>query len=250
MADADPPLRWSVLRLPKQGNTDVEYEDAWAVDAAAGRFAVADGASETSFAAWWAQMLTEGFIAAARPAALSEWLDGQRRLWLEEVSGLELPWFAEIKRDEGAFATFLGLGVRAPTGKRRGGWRAVAVGDSCLMHIRDGRCIHSFPVQKSADFTNEPRLIGSRGGDAKRDLGRGAVEAGDRLLLMTDALAQWFLRTHEAGGDPWEPVALMLAAEEPQAAFDDWIAGLREREELRNDDVTLLEIEATPPPEE
>ena len=50
MASADSPLRWSVLRLPKQGNTDAEYEDAWAADAAAGRFAVADGASETSFA--------------------------------------------------------------------------------------------------------------------------------------------------------------------------------------------------------
>ena len=69
---------------------------------------------------------------------------------------MELPWYAEIKREQGAFATLLGLGVRAPTGQRRGGWRAVAVGDSCLMHIREGRCLLSFPVQKSADFNNEP----------------------------------------------------------------------------------------------
>jgi hypothetical protein len=243
MASADPPLRWSVLRLSKHGNTDAEYEDAWAVDAAAGRFAVADGASETSFAARWAQLLTEGFIAAARPAALSDWLADQRRLWLEEVNGLELPWYAEIKREQGAFATFLGLGARAPTAKRRGGWRAVAVGDTCLMQIRDGRCIHSFPVQKSAEFGNQPRLIGSRGADSKPDLGRGALEAGDRLVLMTDALAQWFLQTHEAGGDPWEAVALVLADEKPQSAFADWIAWLRDRDDLRNDDVTLLAIE-------
>ncbi len=231
------------MRLPKQGNTDVEYEDAWAADVATGRFAVADGASETSFAGWWAQMLTEGFLAAARPAALSEWLDGPRRLWSEEVSGLELPWFAEMKRDEGAFATFLGLGVRAPTARRRGGWRAVAVGDTCLMHIRDGCCLLSFPVQKSADFNNEPQLIGSRGGDARPERGLGSWQSGDRLLLMTDALAQWYLRTHEAGGHPWEPVALALTADDPQAAFAEWIAGLRERGDLRNDDVTLLAVE-------
>jgi hypothetical protein len=244
MASADTPLRWSILRLPKQGNTDAEYEDAWAVDTASGRFAVADGASETSFAARWAQLLTEGFIAAERPADLSDWLAGQRRLWLEEVIALELPWYAEVKREEGAFATFLGLGVRAPTAKRRGGWRAVAVGDACLMQVRDGHCIHSFPVQKSSEFSNEPRLIASRGADPRLDLGRGSFKTGDRLLLMTDALAQWFLQTHEADGDPWEAVALVLADEKPQSAFADWIAWLRQRDDLRNDDVTLLEIEA------
>jgi len=60
---------------------------------------------------------------------------------------------------------------------------------------------------------------------------------------MTDALAQWYLQTHEDGGDPWEPVALALAAEEPQTAFAEWITELRDRDELRNDDVTLLAIE-------
>jgi hypothetical protein len=239
-----------VLRLPKHGNTDAEYEDAWAVDAVTGRFAVADGASETSFAARWAQLLTEGFIAAARPAALPEWLASQRRLWLEEVNSLELPWYAEIKREQGAFATFLGLGLRAPTAKRPGGWRAVAVGDTCLMQIRDGRCVHSFPVQKSSEFGNQPRLIGSRGVDSRPDLGRGTLEAGDRLVMMTDALAQWFLQTHEGGADPWEAVAPVLSAAEPEAAFADWIAELRGRDDLRNDDVTLLAIEPGSEPTE
>ena len=154
-----------------------------------------------------------------------------------------MPWFAEIKREEGAFATFLGVGVRAPTAKKRGGWRAVAVGDSCLIQVRDGRCVHAFPLQKARQFSNQPNLIASRGADPNPDLGRGALEAGDRLLLMTDALAYWFLHTHESGGDPWEPVALALAAEEPEAAFAEWITELREREQLRNDDVTLLCIE-------
>ena len=132
------------------------------------------------------ELLTEGFIAAERPAALTTWLADQRRLWLDEVNALELPWFAEIKREEGAFATFLGVGVRAPTAKKRGGWRAVAVGDSCLIQVRDGRCVHAFPLQKAGQFSNQPNLIASRRADPNPDLGRGALETGDRLLLMTD----------------------------------------------------------------
>ncbi len=90
----------------------------------------------------------------------------------------------------------------------------------------------------------------TRGPDPNVDLGSGSFKAGDRLVLMTDALAQWFLQTHESGGDPWEAVALVLAEEDPQSAFADWIAWLRERDNLRNDDVTLLEIEAGDAPEE
>src|SRR5437763_1397095 len=132
MPPTDSPLRWRALRLPKNGHTDEEYEDAWAADPVSGRFAVADGASESSFAALWARLLTESFLAARRPRDLTDWLDAARRRWSAEVMGLELPWYAEIKRDEGAFATFLGLRVRRPTPDRPGRWRVVAVGDSCF----------------------------------------------------------------------------------------------------------------------
>ena len=54
---------------PKSGNTASEYEDAYAVKPEALRFAVADGASETSFARQWAELLVEGFVQAAPSAA-------------------------------------------------------------------------------------------------------------------------------------------------------------------------------------
>src|SRR4051812_43359187 len=129
--------RWTVLCLPKQGNTEEEYEDAWAADPSRGRFAVADGASETSFAGRWAQLLTEGFLGAERPLDVPEWLAGPRRRWAAEVMGLELPWYAEMKREEGAFATLLGVGVRRPRPGRPGRWRAVAVGDSCVVRMHE-----------------------------------------------------------------------------------------------------------------
>src|SRR5450755_2276592 len=154
MLPTDTALRWSVLCLPKQGHTEDEYEDAWAADPARGRFAVADGASETSFAGRWAQLLTEDFLAAAKPPMLAEWAGESRRRWASEVMGLELPWYAEMKREQGAFATLLGVGVRPPTPDKPGKWLAVAVGDSCVIQVRGRRCLYSFPLAKPSDFGN------------------------------------------------------------------------------------------------
>jgi hypothetical protein len=67
---------------------------------------------------------------------------------------------------------------------------------------------------------------------------------------MTDALAQWFLSSHEGGGRPWEEVGPLLEAGQPEADFADWVGGLRGSGALRNDDVTLLSIEPGVAPEE
>ena len=48
--------------LPKRRNAPEEYEDAFACDCELGRFALADGASESSFAEVWARLLVEQFV--------------------------------------------------------------------------------------------------------------------------------------------------------------------------------------------
>jgi hypothetical protein len=249
MPPPDSPLRWRALHLPKGDHTAAEYEDAWAADPAAGRFAVADGASESAFAGLWARLLAEGFV-AARPQERARWLDGPRRRWAEQVMGLELPWYGEMKRAEGAFATLLGLRVWAPASGRGGRWRAAAVGDTCLVQVRKGRQLRAFPVESSSDFGNEPRLIGSRGGPLVPKFASGSHLPGDWLLLMTDALAQWFLRVQEQGRRPWEAIVPLLDAHRPEDAFTAWVEGLRASDGLRDDDVTLLAIELGPAPEE
>jgi hypothetical protein len=226
--------RWQGVCLPKQGHSADEYEDAFAADPAGGRFAVADGASESSFAGLWARLLVEGFV---RPSP--HWLEAARRAWAAEVDGRPLAWYGEAKRDEGAFATFLGLLVED------GRWRALAVGDTCLFQVRQDRLIEAFPVPRAEDFDNRPRLLGSRpAADARREPhaeGRGDWQPGDHLLLMTDALAHWFLRGHEAGERPWKELMGLPAGSAANAAFAGWVED-RRRRDLRNDDVTLVLI--------
>ena len=104
--------------------------------------------------------------------------------------------------------------------------------------------IEAFPLQRSAEFGNRPRLIGSRatigaGQDVHAEA-RGTWQPGDQLLLMTDALAHWFLRRHEAGGRPWQDFARFVAGPEVEEAFAEWVAERRQTDGLRNDDVTLV----------
>jgi hypothetical protein len=242
-------IRWRTFSLWKRNNAPEEYEDACAGDPLTGRFAIADGASEASFAAIWARLLVDGFLAdTGFPWRTLDWLRPIRSKWSEKVGSLPLPWYAEEKREQGAFATFLGLAFRPPREGHPAIWRALAVGDCCLFRTRGERVLQSFPMTRSADFGNRPRLLASRGQepyvlDAEREQARGRWRAGDRFLLMTDALAQWFLLRTEQGGKPLQEIRDLEAESEPEDVFAGWVDERRNHHGLRNDDVTLAVID-------
>src|SRR5436190_1734023 len=108
------------FQIAKAGNAASECEDAFAADAAAGRFAVADGASESAFAGEWARLLTASFVERRGP--WSSWLPETRERWRQQLEGRPLPWFLEEKFEEGASATLLGVAL-----DRGGRWSAAAV---------------------------------------------------------------------------------------------------------------------------
>jgi hypothetical protein len=247
MRTGDPLARWQAFHLVKAGNAPADYEDAFAADPGRARFAVADGATEASFAALWARLLADGFVNAVRaPWRDLAWLGPAREHWSAEVDALPLPWYAEDKREQGAFATFLGVAFGAPRPDRPGTWRALAIGDSCLFRIRAGRLLRAFPLTNSEEFGSQPRLIGSRSRgiqpDGERDWAGGRWRQGDRFFLITDALAQWFLCQHEQGAAPAEVIGALLAETDPQAAFSGWVEE-RRGDGMRNDDVTLLVVD-------
>jgi hypothetical protein len=262
MAGPGPVKATCVFCLPKGGNSTDEYEDASAQNRENGRFAIADGAAESSFADLWARLLVMGFV--TEPVGIgTRWADWLAPLrldweaevhaqWLEQRGVQPMPYHVENKFRQGAHATFLGLIVGdRPRRRITQSWRAIAVGDSCLFQVRGQRMCKAFPLKRSVDFNLSPALVGSRANARHvRHRGvraRGEWRAGDRFWLMTDALAQWFLRQVEAGARPWDVLEPFLSAgassadDSPQT-FADWIVALRLSKDLRNDDVTLLGI--------
>lgn len=238
-------IRLRSFALHKDGNEPDEFEDAYAANPAVGRFAVADGASESSFASLWAKLLVDGFIAARGRTTLN-WLHPLQKRWAEAVDQLELDWFGEEKRAEGALATFLGLVLQKAQGAE-GRWRAVAVGDCCVAQVRQDSVVASFPVKDSAAFGNTPALLCSREdrGNVWRQAQRtmGKWQKGDRFFLMTDALAQWFLHRQEQRQKPWNSLLRRLAEPNATAVLAAYVKQLRDQEAMKNDDVTLLLIE-------
>ena len=238
------------FRLPKAGNSDAENEDACWPDTYAEmdappllKVAVADGATETLFSGLWAGLLAHAYTETPSHSDLLKALPTLRSDWQREIAARPLPWYAEEKARAGAYATLMGLTLKTGHAHDVAYYEALAIGDSCLFHLRDGHLLRAFPLTHSAEFNNSPYLLAShpqRNPDLADHLRSMAHHAfpGDTLLLLTDALAQWFLHTLEADPAASDPLRAVTDLD----AFAGLIAIEREAHRLRNDDTTLLRL--------
>lgn len=238
-------IAYRVFTDPKLGNDPAENEDAaWPSQATAApgtsRYAVADGATESSYSRQWAEVLVRGYAeGATRPGALANRMESLRERWRAQLPTVALPWYAEQKLQQGAFATLLGVRVTlAPDGAHL---RCLAVGDSCLVVVRRDLLALSWPIAQSSQFGLHPALLCSVPlEEARRPpvLGRRIrLRAGDSVFLMTDAVAAWFLARAESGERPWHQLQTFGFGEDD--AFVQWARDLRTRGLMRNDDVTV-----------
>lgn len=220
------------ISIPKEGHEAQENEDAASYRAERHhlRAAVADGATDSLFSGVWARMLADGFVAsdASDPDALSSELVRWREAFEAVGHGqhAEIPWYVAHRIEEGAHAAFLGVTVEG-----NGSLNAFAVGDCCLLWI-DHEGMHSWPLSDPNDFGHRPPLIGSRGGYETFEQRRLEVSRGDRILLATDAAAEWLMRR--------DADALR---EVDEAALSAALIRERRRRWIRNDDLTVLLID-------
>ncbi|MFD0304116.1 hypothetical protein [Streptomyces sp. NPDC127119] len=266
------------LVAPKYGSTEAECEDA--ITVLPGRpydymlqepitAGVCDGATESALSKDWAGLLSGAAAedAMQRPhvlaggtafeefaaSAVAQWEPWLARYTQDrEADGRPLKWYEHTKLEEGAYATLLMVRIDpdtdSPTGTSEPAWRwsAAALGDSCLFHLRDNRLVQTFPVASVEEFGTNPDLFSSRNHDAallarRTRFTEGRCRPGDRLLLMTDALAAWLM----SAGDQEDAVSQLLEYASPDDLddFKQWLNGLRERRQLRNDDVALVRID-------
>lgn len=252
-------LNWKAISVPKRGNSVDENEDAFAPGwkkqfvkrSKSARFAISDGATQAAFSGLWAQILVDQIYHSRYQPSRGRLLDitsHASHLWVNELAGRDLPWFAEEKVRKGAFATLLWLSIMANGNEPGGSWKALAIGDSNLFQVRKDTLVEAFPIQESTGFHNNPILLSSHLIKNHQVWEQVRIKAstwmaGDDFFLMTDALAAWFLKQWENGEKSNTKIQQWFINVDGDGGVADNIQLLRDRGELKNDDTTLIWID-------
>ncbi len=231
--------------LPKSGHDASECEDAIAFDVETSRFAVADGATEAFDARNWSKRLAQQWVqteSTLKREEFRQWATAQGRELRDSWDSLNLSWYSEEKARIGSFAAF--VGVEIDLRSESPAWNAIALGDSCLLHCRDGALLKSFPLNRPESFNSNPVLVASDPSLLESAIQSVVVEAGscqdgDVLLLLSDAVACWYLQRLEQ--NDLDPDALLMARHDEE--LSDYFDDQRLIGKIRNDDIAVLRIE-------
>lgn len=241
------------LVLPKRGYTQEDCEDSIyfhpshrnPVDNY--KFAVADGATESSFSKEWAHLLTSSIKRKEKinKKHFLSILPTLQEIWVKDVFSRPLPYYAEMKAQQGAFSTFIALTINI----KHSQYKCMAVGDCCFFHIRESSLIKAFPIIKSEDFNNNPFLISSiqsqnTGLNEMIKEIDGEFSKGDKFFIMSDAIASWFLSQCEQNEKPWDTILRLFADKmHDKDIFINWLQEQRRLGLIKNDDTSTISIE-------
>jgi hypothetical protein len=245
-------IQHAFRQVPKPGSNTDQCEDAFDFSPGTRIATVSDGASTAFESRRWARLLARQF--ATNPPG--EWSRDELLLWTSRAAETwkqSIPWhdltlFEEEKASSGSAATLVALQFEPATGQADARtWRCLALGDSCLFQVREDQLVRALPVEHSADFNLHPSLLSTDAKTNAATLGRlvtsqGTWQSGDRFFLLTDAIAEWFLRKHEAGQAPWE-----FLSSTGRPAFESFVHEAQAHGQMRKDDVTVFMIGADVP---
>jgi hypothetical protein len=144
------------------------------------------------------------------------------------------------------FATLLGVVF----GKKSNEARAMAIGDSAAMLLDGTRLVASLPYTDPEDFQRRPTLLSTRREhnsflDSSDHAGSPSTVwrldalAQPRIVCMTDAIGEWFLRRAQEDACAAE----ILLGLSDVADLESLVAREREAGRMRVDDATLLIVE-------
>lgn len=233
--------------VPKDFERPELNEDAWAQDEAQTCFALSDGASESYDSRVWAQLLVAKY--ASNPNFLPSWVDEVAAKYSQQVDFESLSWSKQAAFERGSFATLLGLQLAA-NGREV---EVLAIGDSLACHLRNGTLLATFPYSTAEEFDARPALLSTLPSKnaflvepdffARNTARTWAVEQGDVVLLVTDAVGQWLLR--ELASEPGSLPA--VEALRTEADLTELVRRMRAEHRMRYDDSTVLRLVVVEP---
>lgn len=229
-----------------------ECEDVAAINLPANRFAIADGATEAFDSRRWAKLLAHGWVRSNPPAnnqeQFQEWLAIMGERFHRKWKRRSLPWYGEEKARLGSFAAFLGLQFTVEGGSLN--WKGLALGDACLIQLRQNVVCEAFPFADASSFRKNPTLTPSLGTLQKSAIGHlkinsGEAELGDLFLLLSDGVASLYFEALAEN----DPLTMQLDrllessnTDELSCLFDE----LRGVGRCANDDIAILRVRIGP----
>ena len=236
-------LRRQQILLPKSGFEPSECEDFIGVDEQNCRFAVADGATEAFDARSWAERLAHNWVrsdSALTAETFQDWIAAEGIELHSSWNQLKLPWYAEEKARKGSFAAFIGVEIDLEAAVPS--WKAIALGDACLFQCRNGALLKSLPVSEAASFNSAPLLVASDPALYKSSahalvIDSGACQNNDVLLLLSDAVAAWYLEHFEQSDFSG------VVESNDDSAIAAFFENERNAGRMKNDDIALIRLE-------
>ncbi|MDA1323325.1 MAG: hypothetical protein O3C34_01145 [Proteobacteria bacterium] len=157
-----------------------------------------------------------------------------------------MSWSRQAAFDRGSFATLLGVSFTPESNEVQ----LLAIGDTVGLLLDGPRLVASFPYTDPEDFGRRPTLLSTRRdlnsfldrpdhASASSTIWQLDHLAQPRIVCMTDAIAEWFLRLAQA--DPCSGDILLGISD--IAHLEALVAHEREAGRMKVDDSTMLILE-------
>ena len=228
----------------KRSEQYIDCADNYAINKSSHSFSVSDGVSKSFFPKVWSEILVTQFVESAdlKETELIKVCQEEWKKRIDEIVSMpDTKWFtkSQYNRKDPALATFVGLQFL----EKEKMWSASARGDSFLFFVPKGYKDYQKDLIRLSSkvepivFDNFPDYLTSIGESHK---GR-AKEKGGNLIngtfyLMTDALAEWFIKEEENAIGK-------IAVWKSQSDFEKFIVQAIKENQLTNDDCAILCIE-------
>ena len=231
----------------KRGETDDGIQDSVAFDLSNGRFAISDGVTQSFIPQIWSTTLVDYFInnqsdkLVIGDGLLDEFVRA-REIFLNSLDEEQL-FYQKLAEDEleNAKATFAGLQIL----NHEIIWQVI--GDSCIFIIpTNGQIKCKSSITSTIDseghlemkFDNHPNYIASDGTIKGHILeGKDYLDSG-WIVLMTDAISDWFVKQYNLGEDPLEQLLKL----ENNSDFDQLVDKECQLGRMKSDDTSVILI--------
>lgn len=241
------------FQIQKMGLNEAECEDKSALSSPSSsnlRVAVADGATESLFSDAWADILVNSYVDSGAEFLNPCDLESAHQEFVQKVSPqiLQMPeirhWFMYEKLERGTHATLAAVEISSLEKIQ-----IVTVGDSCVFwHSGNAEKVKMLPELSPEDFGVFPASIchiAKTWQSLEQKIVKQEVLFQDplQMVLCTDAIACWLVtELQNDGSSAWETL-LQLS---DYISFTSFVKALREQNNIRNDDVTLVLIDVLP----